>query len=58
MKLMLGLQILNRITENILKNHGDPKYRRLHINSEKVKQHIMSKKGTVEFLQKVSVCRP
>jgi len=58
MKLMLGLQILNKITENILKNHNDPKYRRLDINAEKMKQHIMSRKGTVEFLQKVCICRP
>lgn len=50
---MCGLQVLDEITENILKNPNDPKYRRLKITSEKMKQHIMPLKGTVEFLQKV-----
>lgn len=50
---MLRLQVLNEITENILKNPHDPKYRRLKITSDRMNRHIMSKRGTVEFLQKV-----
>ncbi|KAF9652225.1 hypothetical protein BDM02DRAFT_3109668 [Thelephora ganbajun] len=48
-----SLRVLNEITEKILTNPDDPKYRRLNVNSEKMKQHIMQRKGTVEFLQKV-----
>lgn len=57
MKLILGLQVLNEITDNILKNPDDPKYQRLKVTSEEMKQNIMLRKGTVEFLQKVRVCR-
>ena len=52
----LGVQVLNEITEKILNNPNDPKYQRLKINSEKMRQHIMPRKGTVEFLQKVWFC--
>lgn len=50
---MLGSQVLNKITENILKNPDNPKYRRLDTNLDKVNCHIMSRNGTVEFLQRV-----
>ena len=50
---MVRLQLLNRITENILKNPDDPKVRRLKTTGNQMNQHIMSRKGTVEFLQKV-----
>jgi len=48
-----SLRFLNRVTENILKNPDNPKYQRLKINKDSMKQHVMSKRGTVEFLQKV-----
>lgn len=51
--LMFGLQVLNKITENILQNPNDPKYWRLKTTADRMNLHIMSRKGTVEFLQKV-----
>ena len=53
---MFGLQLLNRVTERILTNPDRPDYRRLNINADGMKKHIMPRKGTVEFLQ--MVCSP
>jgi hypothetical protein len=50
---MLRLQVLYRITENILKYPDNPKYTQLKTTNDTMNRHIMSKKGTVEFLQKV-----
>lgn len=47
------LQVLNRIAENILNYPEDPKYRKLSTTKDTMKEHIMKRKGTVEFLQKV-----
>jgi hypothetical protein len=52
-----GRQVLSEITENILKNPDDPKYRRLKITAKKMNQQIMPMNGTVEFLQKVCSSR-
>jgi len=49
----MSLRVLNKITENILKNPGDPKYTSFKITNDTVNRHIMSRKGTVEFLQKM-----
>lgn len=51
--LTIRLQVLNKITENILKNPDVPKYRKLDPTKRMMNLHIMSKKGTVEFLQRV-----
>ena len=45
--------MLNRITENILKDPENPKYTKLKTTTDTMNRHIMSKRGTVEFLQKV-----
>ena len=45
--------MLNKITENILKHPGDPTYTHLKTTGETMNRHIMSKKGTVQFLQRV-----
>jgi len=49
----MSLRVLNKITENILKNPDDPKCRKLKTTTDSMNRHIMSKKGTVEFLQKM-----
>ena len=54
---MFGLQFMNRATEKILRDPNNPRYRRLNINFEGMKEHVMSRKGTVEFLQKVCFSR-
>ncbi|KAF9780163.1 hypothetical protein BJ322DRAFT_315055 [Thelephora terrestris] len=54
---VVSLRLLNKITENILKYPNDLKYRRLDTNLDKVKLHIMSKNGTVEFLQRMGFRR-
>lgn len=50
---VMSLRVLNEITENILKNPDEPKYRRLKTTSDRMNRHIMSRNGTVEFLQKM-----
>lgn len=52
-ELILELQVLNEITENILQNPEEPRYRRLKITSKRMNEHIMPRNGTVEFLQRV-----
>jgi len=48
-----ALKYLNGVTERILRNPDNSKFLRLNINSEGMKEHIMSKRGTVEFLQEM-----